>query len=468
MQRRDANSRAESISGQPAGRNHTYTVAVLCAVYTLSCLDRNIINILAEEIKRDLLLADWQLGILTGIAFALFYTFLGIPLARLADKSSTNRVHLIAICVAFWSIMTGLCGLATSFLQLTLARMGVGVGEAGGGPGAHALIGDVVPPERRATAMGVYALGIPLGTLLGMSVGGVLALYFGWRAAFLLVGLPGMLVATVVWFTLREPRTEAIAHHTPAPESFMTAVRSLWSSKVFVYVTLAAALMTMLLAGQGAFLASLLIRVYGLNIGEAGVLLGAAVGTGGALGSFVGGRVVDAIAGTNIRMHMLLPIISILLGAAFFAGAILSPTPAVTVAMLFISATLTHCWFGPVFSAIQRVTQASRRATAAAVHAFCVNLFGVSTGPLLVGLLSDVLNKGFELGPLAAAALGPEEGLRYALLTLALMPVLAAFALFKASATIPYEVLDEAETFDPRRGQSGLSNGQVVSSVDER
>src|ERR1700760_3050761 len=176
-------------------QRHTYTVGVLCAVYTLSCIDRNVVNILLESIKKELVLADWQLGVLTGIAFALFYTFLGIPLARFADRVATNRAGLIATCIAVWSVMTATCGLAAGFSTLLLARMGVGVGEAGAGPSAHALIGDLVPAERRASAMGVYALGIPLGSLFGLSIGGVLAQHFGWRSAFLIVGLPGLALA---------------------------------------------------------------------------------------------------------------------------------------------------------------------------------------------------------------------------------------------------------------------------------
>jgi predicted MFS family arabinose efflux permease len=425
-------------SGAPTPKSHRYTVWVLCGVYALSCLDRNVINILAEPIKRELALADWQLGVLTGVAFALFYTLLGLPLARFADRPSVNRVRLISICVGIWSLATAACGLAGGFVQLMLARFAVGVGEAGAGPSAHALIGDLVPPKARASAMGVYALGIPLGSLLGLSIGGFIAQNFSWRVAFMVVGLPGLLMMLLVWLTLREAPSRATPNEDA--ESFGTAAVRLGGSRVFVSITLAAALMTVLAAGQGAFLGSLLIRVHHLNVGQAGPLLGLAIGGGGFIGSLVGGRVVDRFAANDVRRHMLFPIGAGVLGAAVFLAAILSPTAILAVPLLGLAAVLNQSWYGPAFSAIQRVTPSRRRATAAAIHAFGVNLLGVSLGPLIIGILSDTLNKGFTTGSLKVAGLGPQEGLRYALVVLAVMPLLAGVAFYSASTRIREEI----------------------------
>jgi predicted MFS family arabinose efflux permease len=203
---------------QPLG----LVLGVLLVVYVLNFLDRQIVNILAEPIRRDLDLSDTQIGLMTGIAFAAFYTFLGIPIARFADKPTTNRVGLIAGALVIWSGMTALCGQAQSFLQLLLARIGVGVGEAGCSPAAHSLIADLAPPEKRASAMAIYALGIPVGTLLGMLIGGLLADAYGWRMAFVVVGLPGVLLAGAVILLLRDPRRAAAMRAATAAQPLRT------------------------------------------------------------------------------------------------------------------------------------------------------------------------------------------------------------------------------------------------------
>ena len=214
----------------------------LLVVYVFNFLDRQIVNILAEPIRKDLNLSDTQIGLMTGLAFALFYTVLGLPIARYADKPTTDRGRLIAVALAIWSAMTALCGLAQNFAQLLLARIGVGVGEAGCTPAAHSLIADRVPAERRASAMAFYALGIPLGSLLGMVIGGYLADVLGWRKAFMLVGAPGVLLALFVVMLVKDKGRLAAAAGKPvhAPESMAVTLKSLLSSRTFLILLAAA------------------------------------------------------------------------------------------------------------------------------------------------------------------------------------------------------------------------------------
>jgi predicted MFS family arabinose efflux permease len=246
-----------------------------------------------------------------------------------------------------------------------------------------------------------------------------------------------------VWATVPEPRTRAKGAPRPKAESFRRAGAALSGSRVFTGVTLAAALMTVLAAGQGAFLGSLLIRLHGLDVGQAGIALGLTLGGGGMVGSLLGGFLVDRYAAKDLRRHMTAPIVAVVLGSLFFVAAILQTSASATLALLIPASILTQCWFGPAFSAIQRVTPPQRRATAAAIHAFMVNLIGVGLGPFLVGLLSDGLNHGMKIGTLETAPLGPAEGLRNALLALGLMPTLAAFAFLRARRGIVHEVLPE-------------------------
>jgi predicted MFS family arabinose efflux permease len=387
-----------------------YVVGLLFAIYLLNYLDRQIVNILAEPIKQELGLADWQLGLMTGLAFAVFYTFLGIPLARRADRPTTNRARLITVCLVIWSGMTALCGLATNFAQLLLARIGVGIGEAGCSPAAHSLISDVVPKERRATAMSIYSMGIPLGKLIGMVIGGLVAQAVGWRAAFVLVGVPGLLLAALTWFTLPEPRTTAPPPPpSTAPQASLAAMfRSLAPLRTFWWISLGGAFMGFVSYGQTAFLGSFFIRVHGLSVGEAGVLLGIALGAGGAVGTWLGGMVSDRAARRDVRANVLVPAVAAAFGGALFTLAVLRPATTPAVAVLAVGGVMNSVWYGPVFATVQGLVPPEQRATAAAVHLFVINLIGLGFGPLAFGALSDLLNHGWP----RLAGFGPELGRR--------------------------------------------------------
>jgi MFS family permease len=422
-----------------SARSVDYVVGLLFLVYLLNYLDRQIVNILAEPIKRELGLADWQLGLMTGLAFAVFYTFLGIPLARYADRPRTNRGRLIAVCLAVWSAMTALCGLAGNFMQLLAARIGVGVGEAGCSPAAHSLISELVPKERRATAMGVYSLGIPLGKLVGMVVGGVVAQTLGWRLAFIAVGVPGVALAALTWFTLPRPPPRPMADEAPI-QPLREAFADLARVRTFWWISLGGAFMAFVSYGQTAFMGSFFIRVHGLSVGEAGVLLGVALGLAGAAGTWFGGRSADLAARRDPRAYVSIPAAAAGAGGLLFGAAVLAQGVWPALVLLSLAGALNAIWYGPIFATVQGLVPPEQRATAAAVHLFVVNLVGLGLGPLAFGAISDALNTGWALGGWRFAGLGPEEGLRYALLCGTGLAALALACFWRAARTIGPEL----------------------------
>lgn len=423
--------------------NVNYVLGMLFVFYLLNFLDRQIINIVAEPIKQELGILDWQLGLLTGLAFAVFYTILGIPLARHVDKPHTDRPRVMALALAVWSGMTALCGAATSFLQLLVFRIGVGVGEAGCSPPAHSLISDIVPKERRASAMAIYSMGIPLGKLLGMVIGGVVAHIWGWRVAFFAVGLPGILIALIAWFTMPEPRRHAVRKITAPTESVWTALGRVAPIKTFWWISIAGAFMSFISYGQTAFLGSFYIRAHGMNVAEAGVTIGLALGISGALGTWLGGRVTDFAARKDQRNYVLVPLVSSLIGASAFAAAIIAPTVPISLVLLTIAGAFNSLWYGPVFAVVQSIVAPNLRATAAAGHLFLLAFIGLGLGPLTFGLLSDGFNHGFA--PLGIPALGTAEGLRWALVAASVPAAVIALASFwAASRTITKELHQDA------------------------
>lgn len=417
-----------------------YALLFLFLVNAANFVDRQIVNILAEPIKRDLGLADWQLGVMTGLAFAILYTVLGIPLARYADSPRANRGKLISVCLAFWSVMTAVCGSAQSFAQLLFARMGVATGEAGCSPAAHSLIAEIVPAQKRARALAVFSAGIPAGKLLGLVIGGAVAQSLGWRMAFLVVGVPGVLLAALSWFTLPEPRTVNAMRTTPAVP-LRELLRTLAPLRTFWFASLGAAFLAFLSYGQAAFLGSFLIRVHGLNVGEVGLLLGLALGGGGALGSWLGGVAADRGAVRDTRAYMFVPAAGGLIGAALYATAPLVNALPWVIGLLTAATVSTSVWYGPIFAAIQGVVPTRQRATAAAVHFFIINMVGIGFGPLLFGLLSDGLNGGFELFGLHVGGVGAAQGVRYALAIGACAGAIATVFLMIASSAIRGDLL---------------------------
>jgi MFS transporter, Spinster family, sphingosine-1-phosphate transporter len=364
---------------------------LLLIIYILNFLDRSIVGILAEEIRRDLSLDDWQIGIMTGIAFAFFYTVLGIPIARLADRS--DRVKIISVSLAVWSGFTALCGLAQNFTQMLLGRIGVGVGEAGCTPAAHSLISDYVPLDRRARAIAFYGLGVPAGSLLGAVLGGVIADIWGWRTAFFVAGLPGVALAILTWYWLKEPR-RIIGFPAPKPKGeggFWTTLKVLLKSRAYIFVTLASACAAFVSYGQGVFTSSFFQRVHGLTAGETGIWLGISSGVGGLLGTWLGGYLADKYGNKNPAAFLYVPAIGMAIASVSFTPGYLSPSWQAALMMIWIPGVLNSLWYGPAFATVQRVVPPDQRAMAVAITLFVINIVGLGLGPPFAGVLSDTL-----------------------------------------------------------------------------
>lgn len=411
----------------------------LLVVYIFNFLDRQIVTILAEPIKRDLGLSDTQLGLLTGLAFALFYAVLGIPIARYADRPQSNRVGLISASLVLWSGMTAVCGLAQNFGQLLLARVGVGVGEAGCTPAAHSLISDMVPVHRRASAIAFYGLGIPIGTLLGMVIGGFLADALGWRHAFMLVGTPGLVLAAFVWFALRDPRFGSIAKALrstapPVPKmSTRAALGEIFGSRAFLLITLASGFVAFLGYGKAVWAVIFFIRTHGLTPGETGLALGVVLGLAGLLGTWSGGWLADKF-GKTIRRHMLTgPAVGMAIAAPIMFLGYYAGDWRVGLVLLVLPTLLNSLYYGPTYALAQQLVHPQARATATAVMMFAQNLIGLGLGPLAFGMMSDFFK------PMA----GPES-VRWVLFGAAWLGLFPAFFFWRASLRLDAEIAAKA------------------------
>jgi len=291
-----------------------YVLAILTIVYAFNFIDRQILVILQEPIKAELGLTDTQLGLLTGLAFAALYVILGIPIARLADKS--NRKNIIAVSMVVWSGMTAVSGMASNYVHLMLARIGVGIGEAGCSPPAHSMISDYFPPKKRATALSIYSTGIYIGIIVGYIVGGLIAKAYGWRIAFYAIGIPGVLFALFFYFAVKEPIKGQMdeADLSADNPSLGEVIQTLLKKKTFIFIALAAGFQAFGNYGVGNFLPSFLQRIHGLDIATAGIVLGLSTGIGGGVGTFLGGYLADRFRTRDMRWYLWVPILAGLLG----------------------------------------------------------------------------------------------------------------------------------------------------------
>ena len=375
-----------------------YALSILLLVYVFNFLDRSILGILAQPIKEDLGLSDTQMGFMGGIAFALFYTLMGIPIARLADR--TVRKTLLAICLALWSGMTVLCGFATSFTYLLLARIGVSIGEAGGSPPSHSMISDLFPEHKRATALSIYALGIPIGAMLGSLVGGTINAEYGWRVAFIAVGAPGLLLALIVQFTLKEPErgaSDAIRKANADAPPVLDVFKFLWSQKSFRYLSVGAALHAFVGNGVGYWIPSFLIRSHGLDTATVGLWL-FYLGFAGMVGTFLGGWWCDRMAKRDERWYLWLPGLATVVAVPFQAFVYLYNDAVTALFVAVIPTMLGAFYLGPGFALTQRLVGVRMRALAASILLFITNLIGLGLGPQLVGILSDVYQATTSVG----------------------------------------------------------------------
>ena len=400
---------------------------LLLLVYILNFLDRQILNILAEPIKAELKLSDTQLGLLAGPAFAVFYAVLGIPIARYADRGSTNRVTLISLSLAVWSAMTALCGLANNFVQMALARIGVGVGEAGCTPAAHSLISDAVAPEKRASAIAFYGLGVPIGTLLGLVIGGVVNDIWGWRVALMLVGVPGILLALLLPLLMSEPRRLGLARGQAAaaglpPMSAKAAFAEAFSSRAFLLLLLAASFAAFLSYGKGLWTISMFIRSHGLSTTQAGLSMAVALGLAGAVGTWLGGWAADRFGRVRRRHILTLPAVGMAVAAPIQFLGYGAADWRVAVLLIIVPTILNAAYYGPAYACVQGLVRKEARAVAASIMLFGQNLIGLGLGPLLFGSLSDLL------APYAGV-----DSVRWVLFGAAWLGLIPAFFFWRAS-----------------------------------
>ena len=408
----------------------------LLVVYILNFLDRQIVAILAEPMKREFGLSDMQLGLLAGPAFAVFYAVLGIPIARYADKAGTNRVWLISASLAVWSGMTAVCGVAQNFLQLALARVGVGIGEAGCTPAAHSLIADTVPADKRSSAIAFYGLGIPIGGLLGLIIGGIVNDLYGWRAAFMLVGAPGILLAIVLPKIISDPRrsaenVQAAIGDPPAPPalSVREAAREIFTSKAYLYIFIAASFTAFLSYGKGLWTISFFIRSHGFSTTEAGLAMAVALGMSGIIGTWLGGKMADVFGKRDKRHLLTLPAIGMTVAAPLlFAGYWVNDWR-IAVALLIVPTILNSSYYGPAYGCVQGLVRREARAVAASLVVFGQNLIGLGMGPLLFGVLSDALQ------PMAGT-----DSVRWVLYGAAWLGLIPAFFFWRASLRLNAEL----------------------------
>lgn len=403
-----------------------YLLGVLLLVFACNGVDRIALGLVLQEIKVDLSLSDTQLGLLTGIAFAFFYSIMGIPIARWADRG--NRITIITLTTALWSAAVALCGMAGSFLQLLLIRVGVAVGEAGCVPPAHSLIADYFTRVERPRAVAIYMLGAPLATVIGFFGAGLLNEMYGWRMTFIILGLPGIALALLVRSTLKEPRSGNLAtgmseraQYPPLKETCTT----LWAKSSFRHLLIFFAMASFFTTGIAQWKPSFFIRSYGLRTAELGTWLAVIYGVAGFLGTYLGGAWASRYAAGNERLQLKVVAIAFCVLGVFSACTYLSPNVYLAFALLGITMMASGMVIGPMFATIHALVPERMRAMAIAILYLFANLIGMGLGPLAAGTLSDAFR------PWAG-----EESLRYALLALCPGYVWSGWHLWLASRTI--------------------------------
>ena len=369
-----------------------YVLGILLTVYTFNFIDRQILSVLLQSIKHDLGLSDQALGFLAGFAFAAFYATLGVPLALWADRG--NRRNLIACALALWSAMTALCGVAQNFTQLALARIGVGVGEAGCTPPAHSLLADYFPPHERATALGIYALGIPLGVMFGLFAGGYLNESIGWRRSFMLVGLPGLVLALLMRYTVPEPVRGASQRGGGVTAGRATAretLRFLLQRPAFLHMSFGSALACFTGYGFISWFPAFLMRSHAMKPAEVGLTLGLLIGGAGGVGMVLGGWCADKFGRSDRRWSLWTVSVVSLLAVPFGVVAYLAPDPRWALAWFTVPIVAANFWQATTFAQTQSLVLPHMRAQASALLLFIANIIGLGGGPWAIGAVSDLL-----------------------------------------------------------------------------
>jgi MFS family permease len=385
-------------------------LGLLLATYTFNFIDRTIIATIGQAIKVDLKLTDTQLGLLGGLYFALLYTLLGIPIARMAER--WNRVTIISISLVIWSGFTALCGSASSFAQLALYRFGVGVGEAGCSPPSHSLISDYYAPKQRASALSIYSFGIPLGTMFGAVAGGWLAQEFSWRVAFVIVGLPGVLLAVLVKLIVKEPprghselkerplEPEDLVIEPPPPIRFSLAgefreigavLKILFGKWPVLHMMIGVTIASFAAYGSGAFLPPYLVRGFGLGLAQVGLIVGVVAGFSAGIGTLAGGFLTDWAGKRSAKWYALVPALGLLIATPIYVTAYLQTDWKAMALILLVPGIFHYTYLAPTFGVVQNSVEPRRRATATALLFFFLNLIALGGGPVFTGWLIDHL-----------------------------------------------------------------------------
>ncbi|HLK25009.1 MAG TPA: MFS transporter [Caulobacteraceae bacterium] len=411
-----------------------WVLSVLSVAGALNYYDRYVITIVLQPMKQALHLTDTQIGLLTGLAFATVYSVLAVPIARIADRG--HRVGVLSIALAVWSMMTAACGLATSAAAMFAARVGVGVGEAGGIPSSHALIADHFPPARRSSALSVVALSSSFGAILGLAVGGVVSDHFGWRAAFFVGGAPGLLVAVVCAATIREPRHRAAQQGAQAPAAALglgSAIRVLVRRRTYGLVAVGATIAQLTGYGQGVWTPTFYIRSFGLTPGQVGILYSLLTGVPGLVGTLAGGVLVDRWMPRDGRAGVWTILFSYASAIPLGLVAYLTHNLALSLAASALAGFTGGMGTGPLYALIQGLAGQRLRATAVALYMLVIVLLGLSFGPMLAGVISDAL-----------AHVAGAESLRWSLIAL-IAPTLVGLPFFVLAARTVRGDLSEAE-----------------------
>lgn len=390
-----------------------YALGLLVVVYAFNFIDRQILVIIQESIKKDLGLSDAQLGLLSGFTFAIFYVSVGIPIARLADRGV--RRNVIAWSVGIWSVMTAVCGVAGSYVQLLAARIGVGIGEAGASPPAHAIISDYFPPATRTRALSIYSAGIYLGILSANVLGGWLNQHIGWRMTFVAVGLPGLVIALLVRYTIREPRrgqSDPIPVEAKPAPPLAEAIRTIWSVPAFRYAALASGFNAFVNYGGGNFAISFFARSHHLSPAHIGATYGLAYGIAGMTGTFLGGAIATKVGRTDFRRYALVPATAMAIGLILRLFAYTATDSTRSMALLIPAEMLGAFFLGPTIAIGHALVVPGLRAFTSSILFFVLNLIGLGGGPLFTGLVSDYLAPRFGT-----------ESLRWALMTTSLAAI---------------------------------------------
>ncbi len=406
-------------------------LAMLFVVYAFNFIDRQILGILVPAIKAELGFTDTELGWLGGPAFAIFYTALGVPIAWAADRS--NRMWIMTVALTVWSAFTAACGFAQNFTQLFAARLGVGVGEAGGVAPAYSLISDYFPPRERARALAVYSFGIPIGSAAGILIGGLIASQLDWRIAFIVVGLAGVAVAPLFRLIVREPKRGR--YDTQSPEqtqsSFAASARALLAKPSYWLLSFGAASSSIMGYGIFFWMPSFLVRSFEFSVEQVSLYYGAILLIGGVAGVWAGGALADLMGKSKRSRYALIPAAAFVLTLPCYVLGLLSPSPVVAFVLFLPPTALGLMWLGPVITAVQHLAPANARTTASALFLFINNLIGLGLGSLLIGMLSDALTAQFA-----------ENALRYSILAGTGFYVLAALLMALASRFLARDWVD--------------------------